>query len=620
LAYVVVLTLAALILKISRNVLIQAGGLDAFIYTSYIQNYLDLAKRFGLTYYSTRVAHLYPAGLVVALFGTEPGYFVYRYLLLCTGLGAVWRLSEKHYGTPVALFAVALTACQPWLLRSLFWDHYDSSGVVYLLLATAFLGTAMPEDRVRLFLAGGFYALATSCNLFLLAVGASLFVSYVIVYVRRVSDIARFIAVSFAGFLAFYSPLCLMHYSELPRQGLFFDLLTLDFAESMVTGLGQQWHVDVVPLVKQGWAHLLVPATALSATAVLLLVHRAKRTAVLLHAALNLAFVSVLYLMLDLLFKVAVISLFYYFIYLFPATWFSIIVLVGETALAVEDRMRRMVLCIAAAVSVVAYATYPRWSPLLFWTNVRCVAVLGVLCVAAVAAPVRYARLGLIVLVLGTVASPVPFYRTPAGFYRAIHDGNPGLEWDVYRAAIELEHLVSRYPPSGGAAGFWYTNRPESLLNSVQSMFLWRYSRLAAPGDPNDGMPALPDPVRQRIPMFRYLFLLAERPEELEQGRQALDAAGVKTRILGKDSYNGQYFHMRCVVLERLSVSARGELRVCRRSGAQSILRATATNEAPSGSDFLAAIHLASNERMNERTPLTTCTMRTSRSTSSSEF
>jgi hypothetical protein len=75
-----------------------------------------------------------------------------------------------------------------------------------------------------------------------------------------------------------------MHYSELPRQGLFFDLLTLGFAESMVTGLGQQWHVDVVPLVKQGWAHLLVPATALSATAVLLLVHRAKRTAVLLHA------------------------------------------------------------------------------------------------------------------------------------------------------------------------------------------------------------------------------------------------------------------------------------------------------------------------------------------------
>ena len=57
------LLVALLVLQSSKNILLQAGGLDAFIY--YIQNYADLANRYGLTYYSARIAHLYPAGLIV---------------------------------------------------------------------------------------------------------------------------------------------------------------------------------------------------------------------------------------------------------------------------------------------------------------------------------------------------------------------------------------------------------------------------------------------------------------------------------------------------------------------------------------------------------------------------
>jgi hypothetical protein len=544
-------------LKLSRNVLIQAGGLDAFIYTSYIQNYLELARRFGLTYYSTRIAHLYPARLMVALFGTVPGYFAYRYLLLCAACGSVWLLARKHYTTPVAFFAVVLAACHPWLLRSLFWDHYDSSGVVYLLLATAVLSTAGPQDRWRLFLAGGFYALAASCNAFLLAVGAALFFSYLVVYVRRrLTDLVRFVAVSLAGFLAFYFSLCAIHYRELPAQGIFFDLLTLGFAESMVTGLGRRWHVDVLPLVGRGWTHLLVPAVILSAIVVLVLLRRARRNAVLLHSLLNLALVVALYVVLDFVFKVAVISLFYYFIYLFPATLFCVTVLMGEVALVVDNRTQSIVLLVAGAMSVAAYATYPRWAPVIFHPRVPWVAVLGVAAVTGAAIGTRHPRLGLTLLVLTAVASPVPFYTMPRRYYSVIHDDDPDLEWDVYRAAVELRHVVSHYPSSVGAAGFWYTNSPDSFLNSVQSMFLWGYSRLAAPGDPDAGMPAVTDQVRQRIQMFRYLFLLGERLEEIEQGRQALEAAGVKTRVLDKGSYDGKYFHMKYMVLERLILTA----------------------------------------------------------------
>jgi hypothetical protein len=554
--YVLAPGLALLVLKISNNVLLQAGGLDAYIYTSFIQNYTDLVNRYGLTYYSARIAHLYPAGLIVALFGTEHGYFAYRYLLICTALGAVWALARKHYSAPVAFLAVTCAGCHPWLLRSLFWDHYDSSGVMYLLLATALLGSAESTNWRRVFLSGGAYAFAANCNTFLLGVGAILFASYLVVNVRpRPRDWLHFGVISVSGFLAFYLPLCAIHYRQFPNQGLFFDLTVFRFARSMLAGVGQQWHNDVVKLVENGWVHLLAPAIVLAAVGVLVIVRGGRQKPVVSHAGLNLALVIALYLIVDFVYKVAVISLFYYFIYLFPATLFCTIALIGELAEGVAEPVRSIVLYSCGILAPAAYAAYPHWAPLILRLNRRWLAVPVLLAFSGAALVNRYAKVGLALVALAVVASPIAFYKMPVGIYSAIYEGSPRQEWDVYRAAIELQHTVSQYPPSNGAAGFWYTNRAGSMLNSVQSMYLWGFSRLASPNDPKAGMPVLTKADLAKIPSFRYLYLLSEQNAEIEQGERTLDAAGVKTRVLGQESYDGTKFNMRCVVLERLNVA-----------------------------------------------------------------
>ena len=552
-AYIVVLAVALLILRVSHNVLIQAGGLDAYIYTSYIQNYNDLANRYGLTYYSARVAHLYPAGLVVGLFGSHGGYFVYRYLLLCTALGATWTLARKNYGAAIALFAVAVASCQPWLLRSLFWDHYDSSGVVYLLLATAFLGSSRPEDHRRIFLAGGAFALAANCNAFLIGVGSILFFSYLVIYTRRrLSHALRLVALTVSGMIGFYLPLCAIHYEQLPSQGIFFDLLALRFGNSMVHGGARVWHSDVTILIQRGWSHLLVPGVVLLAICILLIARRRNQQPIVLFAALNLALVISLYVILDFGYQVGVISYFYYFIYLFPPTLFCLIVLFGELNNQAGHKNHWVLIGVGATLAVTGYIGYPWIEPVIYRMNVRWMAALIPLTLLGPALVNSRAKLGFVFTALAAVCSPLPFYKMPAGTYSAIHDGSPGVEWDVYRAALKLQQIVSRYPPSSGPVGFWYTNRPGSLLNSVQSMYLWGPSRIASPTDPKAGMPNLTHADLARLSQYRRICLLSEKADEIDQGMRALQAAGIKFRVSQHASCEGRNFRVDYLMLEQL--------------------------------------------------------------------
>jgi hypothetical protein len=478
-----VITLAFLLLTLTKNVLLQPGNLDPFIYTSYIQNYADLIHRYCLTYYSTRIAHLYPAGLIVSVFGSVPGYYIYHWLLICAAFGAVWSLARKHYSTPVAVFVTTLAAFHPWLLRSLFWDYSDSSGVVYLLTSTALLGTATPTDRLRTFLAGGACALASNCNIFLLASGGGLFVSYFIAHFRRsLKDLTLLAIFLVSGFFTFYLSLCSIRYLRFPSLGFFLDQVTVFYAGQLVGGRGERWHWNVVQLVENGWVHLLVPPVVLLMATVIIVLRRRQLSSVMLHGTLNLLLVIVVYAVIDFIYKVGVISSFYYFIYLFPATVFCIIGLLGEVSNEGKAGKRNIILYGGGILCLTAYICYPRLIPLISRMNFHWATILGCLALVGITLTTRNPKTALTLLVLTASSSPLLFYTNPTETYAAIHTRNSGVEWDVYRASIKLQTVVARYPPSKGAAGFWYTTRRDSLLNSVQSMYLWRYSQLKPAG------------------------------------------------------------------------------------------------------------------------------------------
>ena len=176
---------ALLLLLTLPSRVIQAGMLDPYIYTGYIHHYSDLLQRYGRTYYSTRVAFLFPDIVFVQLLGDEWGYFAFRYLALIVGAASLYDIARRYYSTMLAIVIVTLFLYSPWTIRSVTYDHYDGFAVIYLLCA---LNCILIAHRGSLFgslLAGAFFALAFNCNIFVLAIGGLFFPSWLILRAMR---------------------------------------------------------------------------------------------------------------------------------------------------------------------------------------------------------------------------------------------------------------------------------------------------------------------------------------------------------------------------------------------------------------------------------------------------
>ncbi len=125
---------AGLLLTASRH-LNQAGYLDPYVYAGYVHDYPALLARFGRTYFSTRIAYIYPERLLAHLLGLEGGYFALRFAALTAAVAAVFAVGLRFYGYAPAILAAVWLSFTPWLPRSLLWTYPDGLGIVYLLSA-----------------------------------------------------------------------------------------------------------------------------------------------------------------------------------------------------------------------------------------------------------------------------------------------------------------------------------------------------------------------------------------------------------------------------------------------------------------------------------------------------
>jgi len=100
--------------------------------------------------------------------------------------------------------------------------------------------------------------------------------------------------------------------------------------------------------------------------------------------------------------------------------------------------------------------------------------------------------------------------------------------------ALQFIKEVPRLSEGPGNVLFWYNNRPGNTINSVQSTYLYGYSRMSQlpPGDP--GMPHLGEfqMSQLRSPDVRYLVILGELPQEVPAALQALTQAGAGYDLL----------------------------------------------------------------------------------------
>jgi hypothetical protein len=149
-----------------------------------------------------------------------------------------------------------------------------------------------------------------------------------------------------------------------------------------------------------------------------------------------------------------------------------------------------------------------------------------------------------LVLLTGSVTAGLTVYRSALRTDTASNN----LEMDVYRVALQFVRAVPKVADHPGAILFWYNNRDGSSINSVQSTYLWGYSKLNRNPPEDPGLPYLTESQLQtlRHPELQYLSLLCESEEELSQGLAALTRKSVAfktadSRVLASGGYRIYY-------------------------------------------------------------------------------
>jgi hypothetical protein len=528
---------AAGILLTAGGKLNQVASLDPYIYAGYTHDYSALLERFGPTYYSERIAYIFPARAFAYLFGLEGGYFAFRFIALASAVAAVFAIGMRFYGFAPAILAAVWLSFTPWLPRSLLWTYPDGMAVVYLLVGVAFLLVPNSRRLTSHVVAGAAFMLAVNCNLTLLAIGALLAPSWVFFYRREgMAWLARAILAVAFGFFATYVALALILYVKFPAYGFSFEIATIREAISLLKGRGQTWYKPLPTIILQHKDFtLLIPITF--ALAALLVVARPsiimgrikKHRDFAVLAASYLA--SIVGFSLILHFGLHDGFLSAYMVFLVPGCILALITLAGEAESRGGPIFGRVAVYGGVGLILIWWLAYPILPHLEYSSSFYLWLVVAGTTAAAAVALRRAAASG--VLVAGAVLLSMSLYQY--GFYqiRTVSSAAQATEWDVYRGAMFLQQFVNANVSPNQTVGFWYTGDMESSLNSVQSVYLWDYTRVFPPQGP--GMPLVDAQTRGRIsngmiPLMHpitSLILLGVSDAETDAGLAALEKSGL---------------------------------------------------------------------------------------------
>ena len=161
---------------------------DPAMHTTFVINPSDVFVRYTAVLAPTdrlregaRVAFVVPARLSYLLFGSVPGFLVFRYVLALIALVPAYLLMRRMYGRIAGAIAVIVILTCPVIILAWGTDFPDSAAVSYLIGGLACL--AMPSIRYRVAWVIGSAVLFTLA-LWALATSAPLIIVTLAVYAR----------------------------------------------------------------------------------------------------------------------------------------------------------------------------------------------------------------------------------------------------------------------------------------------------------------------------------------------------------------------------------------------------------------------------------------------------
>ena len=524
----------------------QAGMLDPYFYTGYIHNFNDLIQRYDLTYYAVRFGLIGPGRLFAWMFGAEGGYFALRYVLALVACLPLYAFARRHLGRPVAALSYVALLSSPWFLRALLWEHPDATGVPFLL---ATMGLLLWDREVswRDAAAGVCASMAVNSNLFTLAVAGIFGVAYAavsVLYGTRWSTLWKRSLLFGAGFLAVLTGGWL-YYRRLLGVPRNFFRPTLEIVQQLNGGGMKVWRIPGAGWVTTGF-HVFVPVL-IAACCVAVTVRRRMRFETAVIAASGCGVVGFFWVH-QFLLSGDTLQLFYYFSYCIP----SCFLMLACAWQALADRAGGDVAVWAWAAGMVApwlvVANGARAVEGTGWSVWLGLAVATLAAVALGGAGWRRREWGGGLAVAAGILMGIAIacglgggrhgetglqqYAVIRAFAAAdaLRDGDDG-ELSLYRLSLQVMESAPKQAEHPGGLLFWYPHRPHNFMDSLQSTYLWGYSRFNGP-EPNLGLPAL-DAVQVRTlrdGSVRYLAMLGDSRAELEQGLEALRRAGVGYR------------------------------------------------------------------------------------------
>jgi hypothetical protein len=522
----------------------RQNGIDPFIYLGYSFDQKNLIDRYGPTYYGVRFALLLPINVTAHLFGAVGGYFVLRYLLALFAGGAIYLLFRRTHGRGTAALGFVLLLTSPMFLRALMTSYSDTTGVPYLTGALVLLiwsGLA-PPGRYRpaqILGAGLLLGLAVHSNPFNVGLGFVLVAAFCCTELtRRRARLVIDLAVIAAAVL-FVTLVGALYYAWRFDTG---NILkpSIDAVNTYSGKNGQlfrapdyawlrfRFHLYIAPLTLVCWLILRVRSRRA--------ITRGEATAMLALGSTYLFFAGYEFVL-----GSSALETYYYTSYM---TGPMVIAMTFTIVAAIERRhdRERIAAALAVAVVVLPLVRNVAWRgfEFSFWPGVPILLAIGL--TAMLAAVLRRstaksrtawtASFAIVVLnaafLLGAPRNPElsegrtfrydPHYDSAYG-----NNDRSGLDW--YKLTYDLVQQTPDLETAEGHVLFWFPDG-NSLINSIQSAYLWRASTLMSTGP---GMPFLDDWRLSRLQeqRARWLIALGGSRAEVDAGIDALRARSV---------------------------------------------------------------------------------------------
>jgi hypothetical protein len=528
----------------------QNQYLDPYVYTGYIHDFKDLIARYGLTYYSVRFGMIIPAQAFAHLFGPVGGYFAFRYALALSAGMSLYYMVKLQFSQPIAAMTVIGLLTSPYFARALLWDYPDAAGVPFLVAAICVFLLQERPSLWRDMLAGAFAAMAVNSNFFEVAlVGLFGFVwlLFSVLFRHPLKDLTKRVAgVALGGFIVCFLG-CVYYWHAFGRPtNIFYP--TLGMAYSQAKGGAKQWRTSGVSWIAMQIQVLMPIFLAVCC----LLVSRWRRMMFTSWVVVSFGLaVTAFYYVEQFLLASNVLQFFYYFSYFMPAV-FLMLAYLWQTLWEGTRRRSPEFITLGLTALLTQWVLSMRGWALPNLTIPQWLA-LGSVTAAVVFLSSREWRIPrlqvnlawlALVLVTGFFSAGLSNY---GGMMRTASSAK-NVEMDVYRVALQFMQVVPKMAERPGGIMFWYNNRVGNSINSIQSTYLWGYSKINASPPEDPGLPHLGELQLKLLndPQVRFLGLLCESEEELSQGLAALTKKAIefKTadyRVLASGDYRIYY-------------------------------------------------------------------------------